>query len=97
MSKLESPIEYLIEALSNDYRITRKARPDGSLVLSMYRRSDNKKVMQRVVTAREQRNPVLINDVLERVRRDLLVHQGPLQSPQIGFFHKRLILPYYYR
>lgn len=96
MSKLESPIDYLIEALSKDYRITRKVRPDGSLVLSLYRRSDRKKMLRRVVTVREQRNPVLINDVLERVRRDLLVQQGPLQKSHIGFFHKRLILPYYH-
>jgi hypothetical protein len=38
---------------------------------------------------------VLINDVLERVRRDLLTHQGPLQKSHIGFFHKRLQLPYF--
>lgn len=95
MSKLESPVDYLIEVLSKDYRITREIRPDASLVLSLYRRSDDVRVLRRVVTAQEQRNPVLINDVLERVRRDLLAHQGPLQKDHIGFFHKRLQLPYF--
>ena len=96
MSKSESPVDYLIEALSKDYRITRKARADGSLVLSMRRRTDGVRVLQRVVTVREQRNPLLINDVLERVRRDLLVLEGPLDGAGIGYFHKRLILPYYH-
>ncbi|WP_051587411.1 DUF3509 domain-containing protein [Pseudomonas sp. RL] len=95
MSKQESPIDYLIEVLSKDYRITRELRPDASLVLTLHRRSDDLQVLRRVVTAQEQRNPVLINDVLERVRRDLLAHQGPLQKSHIGYFHKRLQLPYF--
>lgn len=95
MSMSESPVDYLIEALSKDYRITRETRPDKSLVLTLHRRTDNVKVLHRVVTPQEQRNPVLINDVLERVRRDLLTHQGPLQKEHTGVFHKRLILPYY--
>lgn len=95
MSKQESPIDYLIEVLSRDYRITREFRPDASMVLSLYRRTDDSQVLRRVVTAQEQRNPVLINDVLERVRRDLLTHEGPLRKDHIGFFHKRLQLPYF--
>ena len=95
MSKLESPVDYMIEVLSKDYRITREVRPDASLVLSLHRRTDDVQVLRRVVTAQEQRNPVLINDVLERVRRDLLAHDGPLQKSQISYFHKRLQLPYF--
>lgn len=95
MSNSESPIDYLINVLSKDYRITHKVRPDASLVLSLYRRTDNVKVLRQVVTAREQRDPVLINDVLEQVRRELLLQQGRLQQTHIGFFRKRLILPYY--
>lgn len=96
MSKLESPVDYIIEVMSKDYRITREVRADASLVLSLYRRTDNMKVMRRVVTAQELRNPVLINDVLERIRRDLLIQEGPLKKTNIGIFQKRLILPYYH-
>ncbi len=95
MSASESPIDYLIKAFSNEYLIKYETRPDSALVLSLSRRADGGHVLHRVITAAELKSPVLINDVLERMRRDLLVQQGPLQQSQIGYFQKKLHLPYF--
>jgi hypothetical protein len=95
MSALESPVDYLIKELSKEYMIKCETRPDSALVLSLSRRTDGCRVLHRVITAAELKSPILINDVLERMRRDLLVLQGPLQHSQIGYFRKKLQLPYF--
>lgn len=95
MSASESPVDYLIKELSKDYIIKCESRPDSALVLTLNRRTDGCHVLHRVITAAELKSPILINDVLERMRRDLLVQQGPLQQNQIGYFRKKLQLPYF--
>ena len=91
----ESPVDYLINELSKEYQITSETRPDFALVLSLRRRTDGTHALHRVISAPELKSPILINEVLERMRRDLLVQQGPLQRNQIGYFHKKLQLPYF--
>ncbi|MNJ59731.1 hypothetical protein D3C77_554280 [compost metagenome] len=91
----ESPIDYLIKEFSREYLIKCETRPDSAIVLSLSHRADGCHVLHRVITASELKSPLLINDVLERMRRDLLVQQGPLQQSQIGYFHKKLQLPYF--
>jgi hypothetical protein len=95
MSASDSPVDYLIKELAKDYTIKSEFRPDSALVLSLSRRTDGCHVLHRVITAAELKSPVLINDVLERMRRDLFVQQGPLQQSQIGYFRKKLHLAYF--
>ena len=95
MSIQETPVDYLINEFSKEYTVNCATRPDSALVLSLYRRTDGSHVLHRVITASELKSPILINDVLERMRRDLLVREGPLQRNQIGYFHKKLQLPYF--
>lgn len=83
MSAAESPVDYLIKELAKEYRIKSEIRPDSALVLTLSHRTNGCHVLHRVITAEELKSPILINDVLERMRRDLFVQQGPTKPHRL--------------
>ncbi|QRY77657.1 DUF3509 domain-containing protein [Pseudomonas sp. PDNC002] len=83
-----------IEHLSNlftDYRPQFVGRPDGTLLINL-RNASGKRLMSRVIQQEEQRNGVLLNNLVERIRRDLMTIEGPLEEDNVDWFLKRIEL-----
>lgn len=73
----ENLVEYLEEHFK-DVRVSCQPRPDGALLVTL-RNDQGKRLVSRAISGQEQSNPLLLNQVLERIRRDLIIDQGPLQ------------------
>ena len=56
------------------------------------RNDQGKRLVSRAISDQEQSNPLLLNQVLERIRRDLIIDQGPLQIRDSDYFRKRIDL-----
>ncbi|MDF5946325.1 DUF3509 domain-containing protein [Pseudomonas aeruginosa] len=72
-------------------RVSCEPRPDGALLVTL-RNNQGKRLMSRAISGQEQSSPLLLNQVLERIRRDLIIDQGPLQTRDSDYFRKRIDL-----
>lgn len=70
----ENVVEYLEEHFK-DVRVSCEPRPDGALLVTL-RNNQGKRLMSRAISGQEQSSPLLLNQVLERIRRDLIIDQG---------------------
>lgn len=86
----ENLVEYLEEHFK-DVRVSCQPRPDGALLVTL-RNDQGKRLVSRAISGQEQSNPLLLNQVLERIRRDLIIDQGPLQIRDSDYFRKRIDL-----
>ena len=86
----ENVVEYLEEHFK-DVRVSCEPRPDGALLVTL-RNNQGKRLMSRAISGQEQSSPLLLNQVLERIRRDLIIDQGPLQTRDSDYFRKRIDL-----
>ena len=86
----ENVVEYLEEHIK-DVRVSCEPRPDGALLVTL-RNNQGKRLMSRAISGQEQSSPLLLNQVLERIRRDLIIDQGPLQTRDSDYFRKRIDL-----
>ncbi len=64
----ENVVEYLEEHFK-DVRVSCEPRPDGALLVTL-RNNQGKRLMSRAISGQEQSSPLLLNQVLERIRRD---------------------------
>lgn len=86
----ENVVKYLEEHFK-DVRVSCEPRPDGALLVTL-RNNQGKRLMSRAISGQEQSSPLLLNQVLERIRRDLIIDQGPLQTRDSDYFRKRIDL-----
>ncbi|MCY1408855.1 hypothetical protein D9M71_241860 [compost metagenome] len=80
-----------LESQFRDYSPQLLRRPDGSLLLVL-RNDLGKQLMSRVIPAEEQSCDVLLNNLVERIRRDLTTLEGPLGQENVDRFLKRIEL-----
>ncbi|MBB4864986.1 hypothetical protein HNP46_003862 [Pseudomonas nitritireducens] len=89
-SSQETAIEHLSH-LFTDYRPQFCDRPDGTVLITL-RNARGKRLMSRVVQQEEQASSVLLNNLVERIRRDLMTIEGPLGQENVDWFLKRIEL-----
>jgi len=83
-----------IEYLQNQFRAYSPQfsyRPDGSVLMDLHD-ANGERIALRVLHKEEQENDVLLNSLVERIRRDLITEQGPLQPDNVDWFLKRIEL-----
>ena len=83
-------IEHLSHLFS-DYRPQFATRPDGTLLINL-RNAAGKRLISRVIQQEEQSSAVLLNNLVERIRRDLMTVEGPLEEDNVDWFLKRIEL-----
>lgn len=86
----ETAIEHLSHLFS-DYRPQFTTRPDGTLLINL-RNARGKRLISRVIQQEEQSSAVLLNNLVERIRRDLITVEGPLEQDNVDWFLKRIEL-----
>ncbi|MDF3868491.1 DUF3509 domain-containing protein [Pseudomonas denitrificans (nom. rej.)] len=86
----DTAIEHLSHLFS-DYRPQFTTRPDGTLLINL-RNARGKRLISRVIQQEEQSNAVLLNNLVERIRRDLMTVEGPLEEDNVDGFLKRIEL-----
>lgn len=86
----DTAIEHLSQQF-RDYRPQFSTRPDGTLLISL-RNAAGKRLISRVIQHEEQSSSVLLNDLVERIRRDLMTVEGPLEEVNVEWFLKRIEL-----
>ncbi|MDH0288171.1 DUF3509 domain-containing protein [Pseudomonas sp. GD04087] len=86
----DTAIEHLSQQF-RDYRPQFSTRPDGTLLISL-RNTAGKRLISRVIQHEEQSSSVLLNDLVERIRRDLMTVEGPLEEVNVEWFLKRIEL-----
>lgn len=86
----EIAIDHLASQFT-DYQPAFQSRPDGTVLMTLCAAS-GENLMSRVIQLHEQKNMVLLNDLIERIRRDLVVLEGPLQQANVDWFLKRIEL-----
>lgn len=89
-SRRDTAIEHLSHLFS-DYRPQFFNRPDGTLLINL-RNAHGKRLISRVIQPAEQANAVLLNNLAERIRRDLMTLEGPLEEDNVDWFLKRIEL-----
>ncbi|MCP8471764.1 DUF3509 domain-containing protein [Pseudomonas sp. ZM24] len=80
-----------LASLFTDYRPQFHSRPDGAVLMNL-RNASGKKLMVRVIQPEEQSSDVLLNNLVERIRRDLMTLEGPLEEDNVDWFLKRIEL-----
>lgn len=86
----ETAIEHLSHLFS-DYHPQFTTRPDGTLLINL-RNARGKRLISRVIQQEEQSSAVLLNNLVERIRRDLMTVEGPLEQDNVDWFLKRIEL-----
>lgn len=86
----DTAIEHL-STLFTDYRPQFVGRPDGTVLINL-RNASGKRLMSRVIQQEEQSSAVLLNNLVERIRRDLMTIEGPLEEEDVDWFLKRIEL-----
>ncbi|WP_207213168.1 DUF3509 domain-containing protein [Pseudomonas aeruginosa] len=80
----ENVVEYLEEHFK-DVRVSCEPRPDGALLVTL-RNNQGKRLMSRAISGQEQSSPLLLNQVLERIRRPAShSSQGPGRRRQAAY------------
>ena len=86
--------EIAISHLANqftDYRPKFRSRPDGTVLMTLCDGS-GENLIRRVIQLHEQNSTVLLNNLVERIRRDLMILEGPLEETNVDWFLKRIEL-----
>lgn len=91
MIAVHNPAIEHLETQFQDYCPQFLDRPDGSILLKLRNRA-GKCLISRVVQNEEQLNGVLLNNLVERIRRDLVTINGPLEEKDVDWFLKRIEL-----
>ncbi|MFR0690476.1 DUF3509 domain-containing protein [Enterobacterales bacterium AE_CKDN230030158-1A_HGKHYDSX7] len=86
----ETAIEHLSHQFTH-YRPQFLERPDGTLLINL-RNASGKRLISRVIQQEEQASAVLLNNLVERIRRDLMTLEGPLEEDNVDWFLKRIEL-----
>jgi hypothetical protein len=86
----DTAIEHM-SLLFTDYRPQFFVRPDGTVLINL-RNAAGKRLMSRVIQQEEQTSAVLLNNLVERIRRDLMTIEGPLEEDNVDWFLKRIEL-----
>lgn len=66
-------------------------RPDGSVLVDL-RGAEGERLVMRVLHKEEQESEILLDNLVERIRRDLLAVEGPLQPENVDSYLKRIEL-----
>jgi len=86
----DTVIEHL-NHLFSQYRPQFSTGPDGTLLVSL-RNAAGKRLIARVSQPEEQSSAVLLNNLVKRIRRDLMTVEGPLEERNVAGFLKRIEL-----
>ncbi|MCY1260586.1 hypothetical protein D3C76_759560 [compost metagenome] len=87
---MQAITDYFCQQFS-DYSVELQHRPDGGVLLNL-QNEQGEQVMSRVINNEELRNSVLLNNFVERIRRDLITACGPLEEQDVDWFKKRIEL-----
>lgn len=88
---LETTQELICHALP-EYDITFSLRPDKALLCS-FRNQFGSHLFDRVITGQDIKHQQLLDDLIGRIKRDLILEDGPLPEEQVDVFTKRIPLP----
>jgi len=88
---LESARDLICQALP-EYAISFSERPDKAL-LCRFQGHDGSHLFDRVITRQDLQHQQLLDDLIGRIKRDLILECGPLPEEQVEVFTKRIPLP----
>lgn len=83
--------KYLAEEFF-DFKVRFQQRPDGALVLEL-RDQQGKRLVRRAIDREELCNGAVLQTLVERIRRDLILESGPLREDQALQFKQGSELP----
>jgi hypothetical protein len=82
----------LIRLALPEYAISFSNRPDKAL-LCRFHSLDGVHLFDRVITRQDLQHQQLLDDLIGRIKRDLILECGPLPEEQVDVFTKRIPLP----
>ncbi|MBD9677786.1 DUF3509 domain-containing protein [Pseudomonas sp. PDM18] len=82
----------LIRQALPDYAISFSDRPDKALLCHIHSH-DGAHLFDRVITRQDLQHQQLLDDLIGRIKRDLILECGPLPEEQVEVFTKRIPLP----
>lgn len=88
---VETTRELICQALP-EYAISFANRPDRALLCS-FRNQAGTHLFDRVITHQDLQHQPLLDDLIGRIKRDLILECGPLPEEQVDVFTKRIPLP----
>lgn len=88
---IETTQELICQALP-EYAISFSNRPDKALLCS-FRSQAGVHLFDRVITRQDLQHDQLLDDLIGRIKRDLILECGPLPKEQVDVFTKRIPLP----
>ncbi|WP_448681146.1 DUF3509 domain-containing protein [Pseudomonas nicosulfuronedens] len=87
----ETTQELICQALP-EYCISFSRRPDKALLCS-FRSHAGEHLFDRVITRQDLQHRQLLDDLIGRIKRDLILGDGPLPDEHVPVFTKRIPLP----
>lgn len=87
----ETTRELICQSLP-EYAISFSQRPDKALLCS-FRNQAGEHLFDRVITRQDLQHQQLLDDLIGRIKRDLILECGPLPEEQVDVFTKRIPLP----
>ncbi|KAF1053875.1 MAG: hypothetical protein GAK43_01197 [Stenotrophomonas maltophilia] len=90
----QTAIEALTSALA-DLTVQFAPRPDGGVVCQCLQ-SDGSLAFSRVINSSEQTDAAKLDELVSRIRRDMLLETGPLPENNVALFTKRMPLPTFF-
>lgn len=74
-----------------EFEVAFSSRPDGNLIMTLSR-SASDQVACRVIRVEEQQDKQLLEELINRIRRDLATEEGPLQARDVDHFKDPVLL-----
>jgi len=81
------PATHYLSRQFPEFEVAFAARPDGNLVMTLID-SHGGPIACRVVQLEEQQDAQLLDSLVNRIRRDLVTEEGPLQPADVDHFRE---------
>ncbi|MCY1275608.1 hypothetical protein D3C76_596460 [compost metagenome] len=91
MLSSQLPVTDFLTQQFHEFQLLFAPRPDGRLLVTL-NDATGACVLCRVITSEEQRNPELLEGLVERIHRDIATREGPLQDSDAEHFKKHIEL-----